>query len=344
MSAMTRRGLLAGAAWGGATAVLGADTSGRTAAGANHSGRVREYWIAAEPFQHCLIPTGRDACSGMRLDKSKATFWGLRYRAYTPGWRKPLPASSGLGTNDAMPGPTIRGRVGDLIRVHFRNDDHHYRMSHGMHPHGVSYTPSSDGTEIVSDPGRGGAIAPGHTYTYEWHARPDSVGTWPYHDHAMASPLPGARVNPMMPGMHMELGAELGLFGLIAITDTNTRPVDREIVLFFHDLYSADIPAFERDWDCFNGGAYLDNTPTFKARVGERVRWRVAALGTEFHVFHVHGHRWRSPDGSFHDSAVVGASTTLTVEWTENNPGSWLYHCHVVDHMKGGMIGRYTVT
>ena len=66
----------------------------------------------------------------------------------------------------------------------------------------------------------------------------------------------------------MELGAELGLFGVIAITDTNTPHVDREIILFFHDLYAADIPAFDRDWDCFNGGAYLGNTPTFKARTG----------------------------------------------------------------------------
>ena len=33
----------------------------------------------------------------------------------------------------------------------------------------------------------------------------------------------------------------------------------------------------------------------------------------------------------------------LTVEYTEDNPGDWLYHCHVTDHMAGGMVGRYTV-
>jgi hypothetical protein len=80
----------------------------------------------------------------------------------------------------------------------------------------------------------------------------------------------------------MELGAELGLFGMIAITDSRTPRIDREFVLFFHDMYSADLPPFDRDWDCFNGFAYLGNTPTFRARVGERVRWRVAALRTEF--------------------------------------------------------------
>jgi manganese oxidase len=338
MQKTTRRRLLAGAAWSSAAAFAGTGTAAA-------SGRVREYWITAEPFVHCLVPTGRDAMTGAPIDKSKATFMALRYRAYTPGWKRPLPPSAALGGNSGMPGPTLRARVGDVIRVHFRNDDHHYRMNHGMHPHGVFYRPSSDGAEIAADPGRGGAVAPGHSYTYEWECRGDSVGTWPYHDHAMAPPLPGTHSDSGMgAGIAMELGAELGLFGIIAITDASTPRVDREIVLFFHDLYSDDVPAFDHDWDCFNGGAFLGNTPTFRAQTGERVRWRIAALGTEFHVFHVHGHRWRVRDGSYRDSELLGPSTTLTVEWTENNPGRWLYHCHVVDHMMGGMIGHYVVS
>ena len=57
-----------------------------------------------------------------------------------------------------------------------------------------------------------------------------------------------------------------------------------------------------------------------------------------------HGHRWRAPDGTFTDSAVLGPSTTLTVEGREDNPGAWLYHCHGVNHMLGGRIGHYIVT
>jgi FtsP/CotA-like multicopper oxidase with cupredoxin domain len=343
MTATTRRGLLTG----GFATMLGAQSAAASAAAAADAaavtGRKREYWIAAEPFRHCLVPTGRDAMTGARLDRSQATFWALRYRAYSPGWARPLPASAALGPNDGMPGPTIRARVGDTVRVHFRNDDHHYRMNHGIHPHGVFYRPSSDGAEVGADPGRGGAIRPGHTHTYEWRVRPSSVGTWVYHDHAMAQPLPGGPRHDMAAGPQMELGAQLGLFGVIAISDAYTPAVDREFVLFFHDLYSDDIPVLHRDWDCFNGYAYLGNTPTFTARVSERVRWRVAALGTEFHVFHAHGHRWRAGDGTFTDSALLGPSTTLTIEWLEDNPGRWLYHCHVVDHMMGGMIGHYLV-
>jgi FtsP/CotA-like multicopper oxidase with cupredoxin domain len=66
----------------------------------------------------------------------------------------------------------------------------------------------------------------------------------------------------------------------------------------------------------------------------------VAALGKEFHVFHLHGHRWW--DGvRWTDSQILGPSMALTVEYTEDNPGDWLYHCHVTDHMMGGMVGRY---
>ncbi|WP_152627529.1 multicopper oxidase domain-containing protein [Streptacidiphilus melanogenes] len=43
----------------------------------------------------------------------------------------------------------------------------------------------------------------------------------------------------------------------------------------------------------------------------------MATLGQGLHVFHVHGRRWRS--------------------------GDRIYHCHITDHMMGGMVGRYLV-
>ena len=95
--------------------------------------------------------------------------------------------------------------------------------------------------------------------------------------------------------------------------------------------------------DAVNGGAFVDNAPTFTARAGDRVRWRVATLGDDFHVFHVHGHRWRTADG-WTDSQLLGPSTTLTIEYLEDNPGDWIYHCHVAMHMMHGMAGRYRVT
>jgi hypothetical protein len=59
----------------------------------------------------------------------------------------------------------------------------------------------------------------------------------------------------------MEIGAQLGLFGILAITDARTPPVDQEFVLFAHDLYQAEVPSVAHDIDMINGGAFLDNTP-----------------------------------------------------------------------------------
>ena len=68
----------------------------------------------------------------------------------------------------------------------------------------------------------------------------------------------------------------------------------------------------------------------------------MASLGNEFHVFHVHGHRYKL-GGRWQDSTVLGPSTTLVVDWTEDNPGRWLYHCHVTEYTVGGMVGWYVV-
>ena len=32
-----------------------------------------------------------------------------------------------------------------------------------------------------------------------------------------------------------------------------------------------------------------------------------------------------------------------TVDMLADNPGTWMFHCHVEDHMEGGMMAVYTV-
>jgi FtsP/CotA-like multicopper oxidase with cupredoxin domain len=66
-------------------------------------------------------------------------------------------------------------------------------------------------------------------------------------------------------------------------------------------------------------------------------------MGSEHHTFHVHGHRWKSPDGRDVDTVTVGPAESIRVRWREQDPGTWLYHCHVETHMAAGMIGTYQV-
>ena len=343
----SRRALLKGAAVvGGSLAAVGglalankassphATTTTSQAHASASSGRLREYWIQADSFYHNLTPTGYDGLMGMSFTAAQTSFWALGYRAYTPGWGQPLASNAAIGANTGIPGPILRGEVGDTIRVHFRNNDVRRQWTHSMHPHGVLYTPDNDGGWFAADPRPGGAVAVGQTYTYDWQVRPNSVGTWCYHDHSL----------PVGKNMQMVLGAELGLFGFLVLTDASVKPVDQEYFTFFHDLYQADLPELSQDFDCFSGYAYVGNTQTFKAKVGDKIRWHVAALGTEFHVFHTHGHRWLSRDQLYTDTQMLGPSMATSVEFTTDNPGKWLYHCHVNDHMMSGMAGMYIVT
>jgi FtsP/CotA-like multicopper oxidase with cupredoxin domain len=93
-----------------------------------------------------------------------------------------------------------------------------------------------------------------------------------------------------------------------------------------------------------NGHAFVGNTPVFRARVGETVQWDVLALGDEHHTFHVHGHRWRDPDGTFIDTRTIGPAESFSLRIKEDVLGTWLYHCHVEGHMARGMIGIYVVS
>ncbi|MCX5209404.1 multicopper oxidase domain-containing protein [Kitasatospora sp. NBC_00240] len=435
------------------------------------NGRVREFWIQAESFEHNAVPNGTDAMMGRPFTPEQTTFWALGYRAYTAGWESPLDPDlgpDGIGANSGIPGPVLRAEAGDVLRVHFRNNDEHYRWPHSMHPHGVMYDRDNDGGWLADDEKRAGSAVPyGESFTYTWYCHPSSVGTWPYHDHSLPQTPPGAdpsagaaadaaararasrsqprqsgpeqegdrqregaagpdgaaghpgaathQEQPRHPGggdpgdhdgaqhpgheggqdggqqggedgtpgggagdaqhpghqggqddghgtgqddgtaagqndghgsMVMEIGAELGLFGILVVTDQQTPSVDREFVIFLHDLNRRSARSLGQGLNMFNGRAFVDNTPTCTAKVGDRVRWRIACLGEEFHVFHIHGHRWRSRQGyqGWVDSQIIGPSTTLTIEYTEDNPGDWIYHCHVTHHMTGGMVGRYLVT
>jgi len=73
------------------------------------------------------------------------------------------------------------------------------------------------------------------------------------------------------------------------------------------------------------------------------VRWNVLAIGDDFHTFHIHGHRWRSPDGTFIDTRTIGPAESFAAEFVEDAAGTWPYHCHVEAHVMMGMIGIYRV-
>ena len=281
------------------------------------SGAVRHVWVVASPAPIWnMAPNGRDAISGVELRPSQTVFPTVTYRRYSRGWRRPLPNVA--GNQDRIPGPLIRARVGDRILVHFKNKDRLYRRPHSMHFHGVRYKSSSDGAFVPGVSGRDGNVRPGQTWTYRLTAGPGSAGVWPYHDHS--------------PSMHDSIDG--GMYGMLSIRRPGEPLPDREFVVVFASM---------GDFHTINGRAFVGNTPVFRARVGETVQWDVMGMGSEHHTFHVHGHRWRAPDGVPRDTVNVGPAESFRVRWREQEPGTWLYHCHVEDHMATGMIGTFMV-
>lgn len=277
------------------------------------------YWIAAVPVTWNVVPNGHDAIMDEEYPPEETTLETVVFKAFTPGWKKPLGDLPWVaGDNDGIPGPLIRARVGDRIVVRFKNLDFAFGRSHSMHFHGVEYEFGSDGSFIPGFSGPGGDVRPGKTFTYVLTAGPESAGVWPYHDHS--------------PSMMDSIAG--GLYGALSILGPKEKRADREFVVFFSEL---------NGFATINGRAFVGNTPVLHARVGDLVQWDVLAIGNEFHTFHVHGHRWVDGAGHGVDTRQLGPAESFRVQWREDRPGAWLYHCHVEGHMEHGMIGLYRV-
>jgi FtsP/CotA-like multicopper oxidase with cupredoxin domain len=280
-----------------------------------------DYWIAAVPTWWNVVPNGHDAIMGTVANPADAIFPTVVYRRYSGHWRRPLPNAPRSNSDGLLiPGPLLHARVGDVLRVHFKNLDNLRRAAHSMHFHGVHYAPSSDGAYVPGFSGRDANVKFGQSYTYRLQAGSDSVGVWPYHDHSpsMAESIAG------------------GMFGMLSILGRHERSPDREFEVVFSP--------FGTNFMAIDGRAFVGNTPIFHSRVGDRVQWDVMAMGSDFHTFHVHGHRWVAADGTPRDTQTVGPAESFRIRWHENAPGTWLYHCHVEDHMMRGMIGLYEVS
>jgi FtsP/CotA-like multicopper oxidase with cupredoxin domain len=286
-----------------------------TAAGPG--GQVREYWIKAVKTPWNIVPTERDGMMDAKV-KGKTRFTALAYRSYNAGFAKPLGPPQ-------IPGPLLEAETGDTIVVNFRNEA---GTPVTMHPHGIFYTNDMDGAYKGRYTTLGGFVEPGRTFKYVWEARAGTEGAWFYHDHGPMDPVPVFK----------------GLFGPLIIRNPNYPRPDREFFLCFHS-FAPLATGLDTQFSCVNGRAYAGNTPTLRARVGETVAWHVFALDNDFHAFHLHGHRWIDPDGGqVIDNETLGPGDVISLQYVEDNPGRWFYHCHVFSHLHMGMNGWYIVS
>jgi manganese oxidase len=276
-------------------------------------------------------------------------------------------------------GPIIHAEVGDTIKVVFRNHGTH---PYSIHPHGVFYTPAMEGAAragMSMSGADGNSVPPGRTFTYTWQV-PDRAGpgpndpssiVWAYHSH----------VNERRDVNSGLIGAIIVTRRGSARPDGTPSDVDREFVTYFmyfdenHSWFLKDnikrfvgkaspkklyaTAPFDSggDFDPFMGsgmpfanfkanmnGYQFANMPMPTMHRGERVRWYVLTIGEglNFHTPHWHGNSMIS-SGNRVDVLNLAPAQSLTADMVPDNPGIWLYHCHVSDHMEAGMVARYQV-
>jgi hephaestin len=91
-------------------------------------------------------------------------------------------------------------------------------------------------------------------------------------------------------------------------------------------------------------GYMFGNLPGLTMRLNQRVRWNLMGMGTEvdLHTPHWHGNTVLV-HGARQDVVELLPASLLVADMKPDDPGTWLYHCHVGDHITAGMLALYKV-
>lgn len=197
------------------------------------------------------------------------------------------------GFNGTTPGPTIRARRGDRLRVRFRNG---LEEASALHWHGIRIDNRMDGVPGLTQP----EVAPGEDFLYDFTV-PDA-GTFWYHSHHRS----------------WEQVAR-GLYGALVVEEGNPPPVDHDIVVLLDDWRLAEdgsqMGAFENMHDRAHDGRLgnwalaLFRGADAPVRRNQRVRLRLMNVATD-RVFPV---RLSGVDGKVvaHDGMPLGEPETV---------------------------------
>lgn len=354
-------------------------TAMATSAKGQYVPQTRTYYIGADEVDWNYAPSGMNQVTGAAFDKTAAVFTqrGPRrigatyvkalYREYTDASFTKLKPRSAAERHLGMLGPVIRGVVGDTIKVVFKNN---LDRPASVHVHGVFYDKASEGAPY--DDGTGAAdhgddaVPPGHSYIYSYKV-PDRAGP---------GPMDGSSVMWMYHSHKDEVGDDYaGLVGPMVITKTGAaradgtpNDVDREFFVQFKVSNENASPYLKRNIDRFAGdprsvapadeefvesnlmhsinGYVYGNLPldALTMKKGERVRWYLMGMGTEvdLHTPHWHGNT-ATALGMRTDVVSLLPASMVVADMVPDDVGTWLFHCHVNDHLTAGMSVRYRV-
>jgi FtsP/CotA-like multicopper oxidase with cupredoxin domain len=100
----------------------------------------------------------------------------------------------------------------------------------------------------------------------------------------------------------------------------------------------------------FNGHAGMDMAaPLFEVPRGQVVRIEMVNDTRWPHAMHVHGHHFQKVEadmagGPLWDTYLMDPQQTVEIAFVADNPGDWMFHCHMAEHMEAGMMTWFRVT
>ena len=227
--------------------------------------------------------------------------------------------------NGRVPGPTLRCREGELLRVHFVNSsDHPHTMHfHGLHPAGM------DGV-----PGLGAGLIPtGGSTIYEFDARP--FGVHLYHCHA--APL----------AEHIARG----LYGAFIIDPKRGRPEADELVMVMNGFNTNFDAAGNQVYAVNTVGFHYVNNPVCVRRDSPVRLYVVNALEYDpINSFHIHGNFFNHfPTGTsltpteYTDTIIQGQAQRAILELEFPYDGDYMFHAHKTEFAELGWTGNFLV-
>jgi YVTN family beta-propeller protein len=248
--------------------------------------------------------------------------------------------------NGQLPGPEIRVKEGDKVRITFRNE---LPVASSIHWHGIHVPWTMDGPPGINQR----PVQPGETFVYEFVAKPS--GTHFYHSHGS--------------GGHDEaVQMDMGLYGAFIIEGENEPKAEAEYTVVLserlstlmasgasemhshgaeaHGASSAMQHAMAMSDTFFMNGRSWPETAPLRVKAGERVKVRLINAGSSsVHPMHLHGHSFRVVAADGHPLAVpivrdviaVHPGERYDIEFIADNPGVWFFHCHELHHMDAGM-------
>jgi len=241
--------------------------------------------------------------------------------------------------NGTAPGPTIRGEVGDRIRVVLHND---LPLGTDIHMHGMILPNDQDGVAPLTQK----LIQPGETYTYEYTVTDPAVAMYHPHSNGMM----------MVPN---------GMWGAMIFSPKGGGGTSDFLLPKGRTISGVQIPADVKPAQEHNmvlndagvmglslNGKSFPATEAYALKVGD---WMVVNYYNEGALNHpMHLHQFPqlvvARDGIpldqpyFADTVNVAPGERYTVLFQAKKPGVWVWHCHILNHAERatGMFGMVT--